>query len=316
MIPHSVPVVAMAAISGFVGILFIFIYIRYPSDKTNGSFALVCFASVVYDIGCVGLYNSIDFSTSAEWQRLQFMSIALLTITLSFFYHNLTGKLSLRTLIIITSINIGFIIAGYTIKSHLTLSPEYTAEKFIVLGEILNIHILESRPGVIYNIQTIFSLIIFTTLIVGLIKFQRSSSHGKTPVVVAMAVLYCATINDVLVDMGIVSFLYLFEYAFSALNISMALILINAFLNIHGKVEKMNLLLEKTVKEKTQELKIISGLLPICSTCKKIRDDKGYWNHIESYIHKHSDVVFSHGICPECAKKYYPDMDLYGDEKT
>ena len=58
------------------------------------------------------------------------------------------------------------------------------------------------------------------------------------------------------------------------------------------------------------EVKTLRGFLPICSYCKKIRDDKGYWSQIESYIHKHSDAEFSHGICPECAKKYYPDMNL------
>ncbi len=62
------------------------------------------------------------------------------------------------------------------------------------------------------------------------------------------------------------------------------------------------------------EVKTLRGFLPICSHCKKIRDDKGYWDQIESYIHKHSDAEFSHGICPECAEKHYPDMDLYGDE--
>ncbi|MEW6672777.1 MAG: PAS domain S-box protein [Thermodesulfobacteriota bacterium] len=61
------------------------------------------------------------------------------------------------------------------------------------------------------------------------------------------------------------------------------------------------------------EVKTLSGLLPICSHCKKIRDDQGYWNQIESYIHKHSAAEFSHGICPECAKKYYPEYKLYDD---
>ena len=63
------------------------------------------------------------------------------------------------------------------------------------------------------------------------------------------------------------------------------------------------------------EVKTLRGFLPICSHCKNIRDDKGYWSKIEAYIHKHSDAEFSHGICPECAKKYYPDMDLYEDTK-
>ena len=61
------------------------------------------------------------------------------------------------------------------------------------------------------------------------------------------------------------------------------------------------------------EVKKLSGLLPICSYCKKVRDDKGYWTQIESYIHDHSEAEFSHSICKECAKKYYPDMDLYND---
>jgi len=67
--------------------------------------------------------------------------------------------------------------------------------------------------------------------------------------------------------------------------------------------------LQKTLSE----VKTLRGFLPICAHCKKIRDDKGYWNQIESYIRDRSDAEFSHGICPECAKKLYPDMDLYDD---
>ncbi len=59
--------------------------------------------------------------------------------------------------------------------------------------------------------------------------------------------------------------------------------------------------------------KKLSGLLPICTHCKKIRDDKGYWNQIESYLEKHSDASLSYSICRECAKKYYPDYDIYND---
>jgi uncharacterized PurR-regulated membrane protein YhhQ (DUF165 family) len=57
------------------------------------------------------------------------------------------------------------------------------------------------------------------------------------------------------------------------------------------------------------EVKTLRGFLPICSNCKKIRDDKGYWNRIEAYIQNHSDAQFSHGICPECAKKLYPELN-------
>ncbi len=52
-------------------------------------------------------------------------------------------------------------------------------------------------------------------------------------------------------------------------------------------------------------IKILQGLIPICASCKKIRNDKGYWEHLETYIHDHSEADFTHGICPECVKKLY-----------
>ncbi|MCK4504489.1 MAG: response regulator, partial [Candidatus Aegiribacteria sp.] len=51
-----------------------------------------------------------------------------------------------------------------------------------------------------------------------------------------------------------------------------------------------------------------SGLLPICSLCKKVRDDNGYWEQIESYISDHSEALFSHCLCPECMRKLYPEI--------
>jgi hypothetical protein len=62
------------------------------------------------------------------------------------------------------------------------------------------------------------------------------------------------------------------------------------------------------LKKQLEEIKRLRGILPICASCKKIRDDKGYWNQLETYIRDHSDADFSHGLCPDCAKKLYPDF--------
>jgi hypothetical protein len=56
------------------------------------------------------------------------------------------------------------------------------------------------------------------------------------------------------------------------------------------------------------EVETLRGLLPICACCKKIRDDQGYWNHIEAYLGKHARTEFTHTLCPECVKDYYPDL--------
>jgi hypothetical protein len=56
------------------------------------------------------------------------------------------------------------------------------------------------------------------------------------------------------------------------------------------------------------EVKTLSGLLPICSHCKKIRDDGNFWQSVESYMAQHADVVFSHGLCPDCVRQHYPEF--------
>lgn len=62
------------------------------------------------------------------------------------------------------------------------------------------------------------------------------------------------------------------------------------------------------LQEALQRVKVLSGLLPICASCKKIRDANGAWHHLESYISRHSDATFTHGICSECRQKLYPDL--------
>ncbi len=60
-----------------------------------------------------------------------------------------------------------------------------------------------------------------------------------------------------------------------------------------------------------EEIKTLRGIIPICSSCKKIRDDKGLWSQIEQYLKNHSDAEFSHSICPDCAKRLYPDLQIF-----
>ncbi|MCB2173771.1 response regulator [bacterium] len=66
------------------------------------------------------------------------------------------------------------------------------------------------------------------------------------------------------------------------------------------------------LQQALETIKTLSGMLPICASCKKIRNDTGYWEEVESYVKRHSDAEFTHGICPTCAKKLYGD--LYDEE--
>jgi hypothetical protein len=73
-----------------------------------------------------------------------------------------------------------------------------------------------------------------------------------------------------------------------------------------AEAERENLIVE--LQEAVAKINKLNGLLPICAHCKKIRDDKGYWNQLEAYIREHSEAEFSHSICPDCAQKHYPEF--------
>ena len=74
------------------------------------------------------------------------------------------------------------------------------------------------------------------------------------------------------------------------------------------KISRENFIVSSQLNDSLSEIKTLSGLIPICASCKNIRDDKGYWKQIELYIRDHSEAEFSHGICPDCKHKLYPDL--------
>jgi AmiR/NasT family two-component response regulator len=75
------------------------------------------------------------------------------------------------------------------------------------------------------------------------------------------------------------------------------------------ELRRLNAELQKTLNE----IKTLRGMIPICASCKKIRDDEGFWQDVAVYIQKHSEAEFTHGLCPDCAKKLYPAF--YEDKK-
>ena len=90
---------------------------------------------------------------------------------------------------------------------------------------------------------------------------------------------------------------------------------------IRFAIERKRIIEERDIviaqlKEAMSKIKILSSMLPICASCKKIRDDKGYWKQVESYISEHTDTVFSHGICPDCEKKAYAEIEDFNRRKS
>jgi len=92
---------------------------------------------------------------------------------------------------------------------------------------------------------------------------------------------------------------------------------------VNKNLKKENTIRLQTQKEKEklidqlqqalEEIKTLHGIVPICSGCKRIRDDEGFWNQVEVYVQKHTEAKFSHGLCPDCALQLYPDLYLTGE---
>jgi len=90
-------------------------------------------------------------------------------------------------------------------------------------------------------------------------------------------------------------------------------IVISKFSNLLEKYELVELELVKRnadLERKLLEIKELKCLLPICKSCKKVKDDKGYWRQIESYVSKRSDIDFTHSLCNDCVKSIYPELKL------
>lgn len=81
-----------------------------------------------------------------------------------------------------------------------------------------------------------------------------------------------------------------------------------------GKAEKEREELILRLQDALAHVKTLRGLLPICANCKRIRDDQGYWRSVEAYVRDHSEAEFTHGLCPECASKLYPEY--VGEDQT
>lgn len=130
--------------------------------------------------------------------------------------------------------------------------------------------------------------------------FERVQSHSPDIPIVILSSLEDDTEAIRLVKEGAQDYLY-------KADISPGILLRALRYAIERKdAERERDLLISELSEALTQVKTLSGLLPICSNCRRIRNDKGYWERLEKYIQEHTDADFSHGICPECMEAIYP----------
>ena len=151
----SLLVAMIAAVCFYVGLYYLWMYLRMRDRKEKMAFALICFAITMYDIFCVGLYNAESIIQGIFWQRLQFASLALLCSAFSIFTYYLTGKKNRLLFTIICLYFLIFLVLGFSMNNTYTLTNENPMLKTVKLGKLIDITYYEADPGFLYILQYI-----------------------------------------------------------------------------------------------------------------------------------------------------------------
>jgi sigma-B regulation protein RsbU (phosphoserine phosphatase) len=250
-----VPVLMMACVSLCAGLFYLAIFIRRRNEKEKLHFALSCFIVAIYDVFCTGLYNASSLEEGILWQRLQLASIALLIIAFVWFVHHLTGAPSSRMPKFFTWCGLAFFLGGLAIHNEWTVSATTPSIKEISLPGRIAVTYYESDLGIVYMLQMFVTLWAYLWILVGLKRFFSSRGGRVRPIIAAFVLFFLSVLNDISVASGIYQFVYLAEYFYLGIIISMAYVLLNRFIDMQFEVESLNLNLEKKVEYKTDELR-------------------------------------------------------------
>jgi hypothetical protein len=235
--------------------------------------------------------------------------IALGTIPLTVFgysdYQFFGVSTQLYKLIIVRGLVLLSSLITVIVLLRLTANGDRTIDRVIFLWVIIlsnfTFYINSTRPP-----DYFFNLVIDITLLLSIYVFFHNNLISK-----AILALYL-TLGNIVIILLFKNLSPIAERAIwlSYLFANLSGLWISWRLHIDRRTQ-FNLLMKERrladeLKEALENIKTLKGLLPICSSCKKIRDDEGYWHQVEVYIHEHTDVNFSHGICPDCVQRLYP----------
>lgn len=312
----SIPCIVMAAVNFYAAAYYLVFFIKIPRVKQHLPFAFLCFSVGVYDIFCVGLYNAQSLDNGVFWQRLQLYAVSIISIFLIWYTASVTGQMKNRIIALFIAGFLALLIAPLFIGPEYTVSTATPAIKHVNLFNALSITYYESEIGILYQFELVLLVVAYAYLLLLLIRHYRGTKNRILLFIIpSITVYFLGAMNDSAVNMQWYRFIYVSEYSFFVIVLAVAYVLLDDFVNIHKAYEDLNANLELKIEERTVEIlefqahiKTLHGLIPICAGCKKIRNDKGYWENLERYLQSHSEAKFSHGLCPECGEKLYPDV--------
>jgi AraC-like DNA-binding protein len=252
---YSLPSLLMAAVCTYVGAYYLWMYARRRFDRVNLFFALSCFSIAAYDIACAGLYNAATPVEGMEWQRWQFAFLALFTVFTSWFIFYFTGYTKRLPLAIISLWHGILFVAGLVIRNELTLSAAFPRPKHVELFGRLSVTYNEVDPGLLYGVQY-FSMLATSVFLLVLIidHYINDDRRHARPLLLSLSTFFIVSVNDASVGMALYSFIFLLEYAYLFIILSMAYVLQDRFIDLNREIEELNIQLEEKINERTMEL--------------------------------------------------------------
>jgi PAS domain S-box-containing protein len=225
---QSIPVVAMAGISLYVGLYHLLIYSRRRQHREDLTFALLCLATCLYNVFCVGLYNSSTVAEGVQWQRAQLIALALFTTAFLWFAADYMQQRPGPVVYAFTAFYLVAIFIQLVDRSSLTWVSDPPSIKEIVLSADFKIVYYEAVFGPFTTVQSLMGLVASTYILVNGIRFyQRGYKREARPLLVAMGLMYVAALNDTAVANGLYQFAYTIEYGYMAIILLMAYSLSN-----------------------------------------------------------------------------------------
>lgn len=285
---------------------FLYFYVK-KNGKRDLYFAISTFGGALFSFFAFLMSSGKSPETILWLHRLRMLGLMICICAWAYCMYDIYFKKSIVPKIYLL---FTFLIAlSLPTKFFLSLPiVEYKASLFSV-----EFHYYYATTKILYSVYALSVLVFFIYSLL-LVALCRKPPVSRIYGLMAFIPGVIGGINDFAVTHGFIKNILISEYLVFGFLLSIFILFLKKEKEDYNTLKRLNLKLEDEVEQRTKDLKhtlekvrVLSGMLPICSRCKKIRDDKGYWNQIEAYIRDHSDAEFTHSLCPECMKEIFPE---------
>jgi len=280
---QSVPALMMSAVCLYVSFYYFIMYLLRKNEKEYLLFSISCFSVFIYDVTCAGLYNVNNIGQGILWQRGNFVSTSLISISLIWLIFCFTGTRIGKPAAALTLYYLLMIPLFMFMNNRLILTADRPSIKHIKTGIFPDVTYYESDPGILCTVFMLVTIITFISLIRILLRHKRIYKNRKfLKIIISFCILSPGIINDILVSSGFYNFLYISEYIFMYIILVMGYALQINFVNLQGEAENLNLNLELKVDERTDEL---------IEKQKKIEEEKNVMSEWRSTMDHQLDMA-------------------------